>query len=290
MPELPEVELTVRDLKTKVLKRTFIDVWADTPKLIKKPNNFLIFKREIKGKKIEDVSRLGKNILFHLSENFILLVHQKLTGHLLYGEWKRKDNEWIGETEELQDKMNRFIHVIFFLDNKKQIALSDLRKFAKIELLEERENSNLPEIKEIGIDPLSKEFTFARFKEIVLKNNRPIKVVLTDQKLIAGIGNIYSSEILFDAMIHPLRKGNSLSEKELRKLFESTKKILNLGIKLGGASISDYRRLDGSRGSFDKYRKVYRREGEPCPRCQTPIEKITIGGRSAYFCPNCQKL
>ena len=290
MPELPEVELTVRDLKTKVLHRTFVDVWADTPKLIKKPSNFSDFKKGLKDKEIRDIFRLGKNILFKLSDNFILLVHQKLTGHLLYGEWKREGNEWVGLTKELLDKMNRFLRVIFFLDNGKQIGLSDLRKFAKIELIEERELSDLPEIKEIGIDPFSKEFTFPKFKEIVSKNKRPIKVILTDQKLIAGIGNIYSSEILFDARVHPLRKGNTLSERELKNLFKSTKKLLKIGIKLGGASIPDYRRLDGSKGRFDKYRKVYRREGKPCPRCKTPIKRIVIGGRSAYFCPYCQKL
>jgi len=139
------------------------------------------------------------------------------------------------------------------------------------------------------LDPFSPEFTLIRFREII-KRNRSIKIILTDQKLIAGIGNIYSSEILFESMIHPLKKGTDLSGKEIKVLYENIKKVLKKGLELGGASISDYRRPDGSRGLFDQYRKVYRREGKPCPRCGTLIKKITIGGRSAYFCPHCQKL
>lgn len=290
MPELPEVEITVRDLKRKVLKRTFLDVWTDTPKFIQKPSSFKKFKSQIIGKKILDIFRRGKNIIFHLSDNFFLLIHQKLTGHLLYGKWERKRGKWISQEELLRDKMNTFIHLMFFLDNSKQIALSDLRKFAKVKLFYSREEfENSKEYKEVGLDPLSPEFTLSRFREII-KRNRPIKIILTDQKLIAGIGNIYSSEILFESMIHPLKKGVDLSDKEVEVLYENIEKVLKKGLKLGGASISDYRKPDGSRGLFDQYRKVYQKEGNPCPRCGTLIKKITIGGRSAYFCPHCQKL
>ena len=266
-----------------------MDVWTDTPKLIKKPSSFSIFRKEIKRKEIRDISRKGKNIIFHLSGNKILLVHQKLTGHLLVGRWKKEDSHWLAPPGPLLDKMNKFIHLLFFLDNEEQLALSDLRKFAKVELWEKDDFLSSDEFRDIGLDPLSPSFSFSKFKEVIRKN-REIKRLLMDQKLLAGIGNIYSSEILFDAMIHPLRKGVSLSEVELKRLYRSIKKMLRKGLELGGASISDYRRIDGSRGKFDEYRKVYRREGEPCPRCGTPIKRIVIGGRSAYFCPHCQKL
>ncbi len=289
MPELPEVEITVRDLKKKVLNRTFIDVWTDAPKLIKKPRNFQSFKKEIINKKIKEISRRGKNIIFELSRGKILLIHQKLTGHLLFGKWKRENNIWVASPGPLSDKMNSFIHVVFLLDNEKQLALSDLRKFAKIELWDKDEFLESDEFRNIGLDPLSPNFSFLNFKKLI-KKNREIKKLLMDQKLIAGIGNIYSSEILFDAMIHPLKKGMALSDMEIRRLYQSTRKILRKGLELGGASISDYRRINGERGKFDKYRKVYRKEGNPCPRCGTPIKKIIVGGRSAYFCPKCQKL
>ncbi len=127
MPELPEVETIVRDLKTKVLGRTFVDVWTDFQRILKKPNSFEEFKKQIKGKKILSVWRRGKNIIFDLSKNLSLLIHQKLTGHLLYGTWDTKQGEWIvKEKGPLRDPVNRFTHLMFWLDNRKLLALSDL--------------------------------------------------------------------------------------------------------------------------------------------------------------------
>jgi hypothetical protein len=147
MPELPEVETTVRGLRLRVLNRTFIDVWADFPKMIKKPDDFEKFKKEIKGRKIEDIKRRAKNILIELSGGKVLLIHQKLTGHLLVGKWKRISNEWRpAEKGPLSDKINSFIHLIFWLDDN-MLALSDLRKFAKVELWSRKELENSEEFK-----------------------------------------------------------------------------------------------------------------------------------------------
>jgi len=291
MPELPEVETTVRDLKRKVLGRTFLNVWCDAKKLIKRPRTFEEFKKEILGRKIISIKRKGKNILIYLDKKRALLIHQKLTGHLLVGKWQKRGNSWIPQIKgPLEDPINRFIHLIFFLDNDLMLALSDLRKFAKVELWDEKELTQSKEIREIGIDPFSPEFTFQEFKKRIKNTKRKIKQVLMDQSLIAGIGNIYSDEILFEAKIHPEKKAHVLKEEELKRIYQSIKKILKKAIELGGESISDYRRPDGSKGGFDPLRKVYRREGKPCVRCRTPIKRIKIAQRSSYFCPKCQKL
>jgi formamidopyrimidine-DNA glycosylase len=290
MPELPEVETTVNELKRKVLKRTFLDIWTDAKGLIKKPKSFEEFKKGIIKRKIEDVKRKGKLILFELSGKKTLLVHQKLTGHLLVGVWEFKDGKWVPkEKGPLEDKMNSFIHLMFWLDNGKMLGLSDLRKFAKVELWDSDLLKSSKEFKEIGPDPMDKSFTFDKFKERIKSRKGKIKQVLMDQKVIAGIGNIYSDEILFEARVNPFREVKSLSEEELKRTYQAMRDILTKAIKAGGESISDYRKPNGSRGEFDRYRKVYRREGEECPRCGAIIERKKIGGRSAHFCPRCQK-
>jgi formamidopyrimidine-DNA glycosylase len=289
VPELPEVETIVRDLNKKVLNRTFIDIWTDWKKMIKRPQNFNIFKKELKGKRIEKIKRKGKNILFILSSGKTLLIHQKLTGHLLLGKWGKQDKIWKPLVPgPLADPVNRFLHLIFWLDDGKQLALSDLRKFAKVELVNSRDIEESPELKSLGPDPLERSFTFSRFAEILKRKKGKIKQVLMDQTVISGIGNIYSDEILWEAKIHPFKEASELKRGELGKIFKAIKEVLKEAIKLRGESFSNFRDLEGKKGYFDKARKVYRREGEKCPRCGTKIERKKIGGRSAHFCPKCQ--
>jgi formamidopyrimidine-DNA glycosylase len=293
MPELPEVETIVRDLSRKVLGRTFLNVWTDFPKLIKKPNKFEEFKKGIKGKKIKNIKRRAKNIIFELSDGYSLLVHQKMTGHLLVGKWNLEKRIWKSEIPGplREDPMNKFLHLIFWLNNGQQLALSDLRKFAKVELWKTNELENSEGIKNLGPEPLGKDFTFKKFKEALGKKKKgKIKQVLMDQSVISGIGNIYSDEILFEARIHPFQDVSKLSDEKLKNIYKAIKKILPLAIKLGGESISDYRRPSGEKGFYDKARKIYRKEGEECPICNGIIKRVKIGGRSAHFCPKCQKL
>jgi len=295
MPELPEVETTVNQLKKKVPGRTFINVWTDASKIIKKPKNFEEFKKNIKGKKIQKIWRRGKNIIFDLSGGLSLLIHQKLTGHLLIGNWATQRVPRIGNWEPLnkgplQDLVNRYIHLIFWLSGDLMLALSDLRKFAKVELWNQDELENSKEFKELGLEPLEKDFTFEKFKEVIAKKQGKIKQILMNQNVIAGIGNIYSDEILWEAKIHPFQNISKLKEDNLKKIYEAMKKILKKAIELGGESISDFRDTEGKKGRFDILRKVYRREGEKCSRCGTIIKRIKIGGRSAHFCPKCQKI
>jgi len=294
MPELPEVETIVRDLKKEVLGRTFVDVWTDFPKMVKLPKSFEQFKKEIKGKKIQKIWRRGKNILINLPGNKTLLIHQKLTGHLLVGNWKLDathlppSGNWKPLSKgPLEEPVNRFIHLMFWLSGGLMLALSDLRKFAKVGLLSKEDLEK--ELSFLGPEPLEKSFTLEKFKEALENKKGKIKQVLMDQTVIVGIGNIYSDEILWEAKIHPLKEVSKLTKDELKKIYQAMRKILEKSIKLGGESISDFRRISGEIGYFDKERKVYRREGEKCIRCGTIIKRIKLAGRSAHFCPNCQQ-
>ncbi len=300
MPELPEVETIVRGLNKKVLLMTFIDVWTDFEKIIKKPEKFNDFKKEIKGKIIKKVFRRGKNIVFELSGGLSLLIHQKLTGHLLIGRWEFENKKWIPPVGPLSEKINTFIHLLFFLDNGEMLALSDLRKFAKVELWKSEDLKNSEDFKSLGPEPLDSGFTFKRFKKILgnkkaakgepRQRRGKVKQVLMDQNVIAGIGNIYSDEILWHAKIHPLADVSKLNDKELKLIYENIKKILKKAIILRGESISDFRDVEGNKGFFDRERKVYQREGEKCSRCGAKIKRIKLAGRSAHFCPHCQVL
>lgn len=291
MPELPEVETIVRDLQKKVLSRTFLDVWTDSSKTIKKPRSFGEFGKLIKGRKIQKIWRRAKNIIFELSGGCSLLIHQKMTGHLLVGIWDLESGAWkSSEKGALEEPVNDYIHLMFWLDNGKMLALSDLRKFAKVELWKTEELKNSKEFKKIGPEPLEKSFNFGKFKKILKKKKGKIKQVLMNQEVIAGIGNIYSDEILWEAKVHPLRDVSKLSDKELGRIYLTTQKILKKAIELRGTSISDFRDTEGRPGFYGKTRKVYQRKGEKCPRCGDIIKRIKVGGRSAHFCPNCQKL
>jgi len=280
MPELPEVETTIRGLNKKVLGRTFVDVWSGWYKFPQK---------ELKGKKILNVWRRAKNIIFDLSEGYSLLIHQKMTGHLLVGKWKNQNGKWVpAEKGPLNDPYNRFIHLVLFLDNGQILALSDARKFAKVELW--KTNELKKEFEKLGPEPLEKGFTFAKLKQRLAGKKGKVKQVIMDQAVIAGVGNIYASEALWEAKIHPEKPVLKLTEQELENLYKAIKKVLELGIKLGGESFSDYRKFDGTKGDFDSERKVYRREGQKCKRCGTKIKRLVVGQRSAFYCPFCQKL
>lgn len=270
MPELPEVQTIVDDLNKKVLNRTFVDVRADEKKIIKK--DWEAFEKEIKGKKIEKIYRKGKNIIFDLSEGLSMLTHLKMTGHYLYDNWNK------------EDKMNSFIHVEFELDNGKLLALSDLRKFAKIELKKTEEIEK--DLEGIGPDPF--ELNLEEFKKRITRGK--IKQALMDQGLVSGIGNIYADEILWEAKVHPEKKVKDLSEKELNGIYEFSKAILRAALTARGSSTSDYRDIAGERGKYGDVRKVYRRTGEPCSRCGNKITSKKIGQRTAHFCPSCQQL
>jgi len=269
MPEFPEVETTVRGLQ-KVLNRTFVNVWTDSKKQIKM--DFNEFEKKIKGKKIKKIWRRGKNIIFNLSEDCSLLIHQKMSGHMLYDKWDESDRH------------NSYIHLKFTLDNGKTLALSDLRKFAKVEF--KKTEDIIEDLKALGPEPL--EIDFNRFKGIFKNRKGKIKQILMKQELIAGIGNIYSDEILWEAKIHPFRDISKLTEQELEDVYKAMGQVLKKSLGLGGSSISDYRNIYGKKGAFGNERKVYGKEGQECPRCKTKFQRKKINNRSTCFCSKCQ--
>lgn len=296
MPELPEVQTIVNDLNKKIINRKIIEAWFDTPNLIKKPKPE-IFKKQIKGLKVSNIKRRGKNILIYLKPpkekkpSKLLLIHQKMTGHLLVGKWDIQKNKVKSLIKgPLEEEVNDYIHFVLYLDNGQQLALSDLRKFAKILFGDKEEIESLPDLTQIGPEPLERNFTLSDFINIVSSQKRKIKQVLMDYKIIAGIGNIYSDEILYYAGINPLKPALKLSKNEFQKIFLGIKNILGKAVRMRGTSISDFRDSDGKPGNYVKELFVYHREGKPCKRCQTIIKRVKIGGRSAHYCPACQRL
>lgn len=305
MPELPEVQTIADDLNKKVLGRKIIKVWLDWPKLInllenkkgvlkliKKPA-LKDFEKVIKGKKIIKAHRRAKNALIDLSDGYMMLVHQKMTGHLLVGKWKIVGGKTVViEPKSIAgDPYNRFVHVIFYLNDGNMLALSDMRKFAKIILGKKEDLENLPELKDLGPEPLDKDFKFSDFKSIISQKTGKIKQVLMDPKVISGIGNIYSDDILWLSKINPFKPANKISEDSFKELFKAIRTILNKAIKLRGSSISDFRDTSGKKGGYGNVMLAYQREGEKCFRNDGGIiVRKKIGGRSAHFCPICQRL
>ena len=306
MPELPEVQTTVNGLNKKVKGLKITDVWTDYggsyhigKDNIKDENFFKKFKKKVVGQKILNATRRAKNVLIHLSENQTILVHMKMTGHLMYGKYTfdkkvGKKGTWSAiEEGPLKDPFNKFLHFVITLSNKKQLVLSDTRKFAKITLIETANLNHSPHLKDIGPEIMTGDFDYSNFKERLMR--RPIgriKNVLMDQSIIAGVGNIYSDEALWRSSVHPEEKVKNIPETKLKLLFTETKKVLEKGIDFGGDSMSDYRNIDGERGEFQNHHMVYRRKGEPCKKsgCNGIIIRRVIGGRSAHFCDTHQKL
>jgi formamidopyrimidine-DNA glycosylase len=288
MPELPEVQTIITDLNQKIKGDIITDFWSDWKKSIRMPIE--LFTREIKGKKILSASRIGKNIFINLSGGKTIYVHLKMTGHLLIKSQKNKATKCQTRGRDyFDDKVNQYIHHIFYLKSGRTLEFSDLRKFGKIILEDTDKIGKIKEIESLGIDAMSLEFTLEEFSKILDKKKTKMKLLIMDQSKIAGIGNIYASEILFEAGILPGRSADSINRKELKKLYESIKKVLRKAIELRGTSDSDYRDTAGAPGKFQEVLKVYRRAGKRCPECDTIIQREKMGQRGTFFCPVCQK-
>lgn len=303
MPELPEVETTATHLNREIKNKIIKDVWTDWPKYFKQSKGEKNFKKMIVDRKIISVGRRGKNILFFLSGGYVMLAHQKMTGHFLVGKWEKNSKKeklgeiWLGQKwvpanrgGPLEDDRNRFIRLIFFLSGGEMLALSDLRRFAKIALGKEKEILNLPELKGLGPEPIDPKFTFPQFQKLFRDKKGKIKPLLLDQTFLSGVGNIYADESLWRARIHPSREAGSLAKPELLRLFNSIRLVLKRAVKLRGSSVDDYRDPSGQAGFYQNEHQAYHRENEACRRCGAKIKRIKIGQRSAHFCPHCQKL
>jgi len=305
MPELPEVQTTVNGLKKHVIGLIIEDIWTNynSPyfkgsETIKDPAYFKHFKKEVLNKKILSADRRAKNILINLSGGKTILIHMKMTGHLLYGSYrfdqKNKPDPWVPiEPEGLKDPFNKRVRLMFTFNNGKNLALSDTRKFAKVTLIDSNKADQSIHLADIGPEPLEKSFTYDRFIErLDLRPHGKIKQVLTDQSIVAGIGNIYADESLWRTEIHPTEKVENIDAKQLEKLFKAIKSTLSHGIDFGGDSMSDYRNITGEKGKFQEQHRAYQRTGEKCskPGCNGTIIRIVVGGRATHYCNKHQAL
>jgi formamidopyrimidine-DNA glycosylase len=281
MPELPEVQTTVNGLNRTVKGRkitavttTYKSAYHTGKDNIKDPKYFKKFSEAVIGEKILKAERIAKNVLIHLSGDKTILIHMKMTGHIVYD---RPDYT--------------HIRLDLTLDNGKHLCLSDLRRFAKVTLIDTEKLRESIHLSNIGPDPLEKDFTLEVFKNRIIKKPKSkIKTVLMDQSLIAGIGNIYSDEILWRGDVHPLSRAGKIPQKNLEKMFKATKEVLKKGIDFGGDSMSDYRNIHGERGKFQDHHQAYRKKGKKCGKknCKGIIERMVVGTRSAHFCPKHQ--
>ncbi len=310
MPELPEVHTTATRLNRMVKNRVIKDLWTDWPKYLRLSGKAIRrpaenFKKALLGRRILSVGRRAKNILFFLSGGYVMLAHQKMTGHFLVGKWRKNDRKgkigdvwlnqrWVPVDQKgpLGDDRNRFIRLIFFLKGGEMIALSDLRRFAKFVLGPEKEILRLPELEGLGPEPIDPKFTFEKLSTLfrsLAGRKTSIKQILLDQNFMSGVGNIYADESLWRAQIHPLRRARDLTKGELSRLYNSLRLVLKNAIKHRGSSVDDYRDPFGRSGVYQLKHEVYHRENEACRRCGTRIKRIKISQRSAHFCPACQK-
>jgi formamidopyrimidine-DNA glycosylase len=269
MPELPEVETIVRGLRKTILGKKIKEVRFLYPEIVKQ--NSVSFIRQTVGQKVKDIKRRGKNIIICLPQDKAILIHLGMSGHLFYLPTDRK--------------VDKHDHIIFrFSDDKKELRYNDPRKFGKIKFVNLK---TCPDLNKLGPEPM--EISEKEFVGLMKKRKGRIKSVLLNQKVLAGIGNIYADESLFEARINPLKKTDQISTTKLEDLLESIRKILAKAIRAGGSSIRTYTDLSDRMGRFQFLHKVYGKENEACKRCGTKIRRIIVNQRSSYFCPRCQK-
>jgi formamidopyrimidine-DNA glycosylase len=278
MPELPEVETIRRQLQKLIVSKKIKEVKVNLPKMVKL--SLAEFKKAVKGTVIKKVGRRAKILIIELSNGWSILIHLKMSGRLIF---RRKG-------EELKEQDKKWNHLVYYFTDGDRLFHNDLRQFGYVKLVKTGELDDFFKKEKFGPEPLDKNFTFSEFSTIL--KSRPkakIKQFLMDPKNIAGIGNIYSDEILFFAGIHPLRRNKDLKPTEIKKIFQGIKKILPLALKSRGTSQDMYLDALGQKGNYVPKLKVYGREGEKCKKCGGAIKRLKIGGRSAHFCPSCQK-
>lgn len=289
MPELPEVETVKRGLSQLIIGKTIASVKHDWPKSF--PNPEADVRAFLVGSKIITVRRRAKVLLIDLSSEHTIVTHLKMTGQMVF----RSKSEVFGAGHpndsligKLPDKSTRAI--LTFTDGSK-LFFNDQRKFGWMKLYPTIEVPNIDFFKRVGPEPLAADFTKKAFRERLLKRpNTNIKAALLDQAVIAGVGNIYADESLWGAKIHPATLVKNLSKPRTDKLFTELQFVLNLAIEKGGSTDKNYVNAEGKKGSYMSFARVFRREGQTCPRCGTTIVKTRVAGRGTHTCPRCQKL
>jgi formamidopyrimidine-DNA glycosylase len=305
MPELPEVETVVSELRPKLQNKIIKEVRVLMPKMVavgpatlpnlRKTDGPVAtkFAKTLKGQKISNVSRRAKMIIIDLQGKFAILVHLKMTGQLIFMDRKHLDKQ-IRLLNILKLTPVRLpaksTHIIFEFTDGSRLFYNDFRQFGYLKLVTDKELSQVPELQGYGPEPLNKNFTYKELEKLFTKrSNAPVKSWLMDPGIIAGIGNIYSDEILYYAKIKPTRAVKSLNHKERMLLFRGIKVILTAAVRHHGSSVGDFIRPDGDWGTYGKIHMVYGRAGEKCKKCGTIIKSLKFNGRTGSYCPKEQK-
>lgn len=303
MPELPEVETVVRGLQGLMGKR-IARVEVRRPKLVSVGPKTLsptrthttqqsrVFQRTLVKRRILGIQRRAKLIQFRLSGGWWLLVHLKMAGQIVVQQ-KRQTRLLVrllnSPRAPLERMPCRHTHVIMRCTDGTILYYNDLRLFGTWRAVHERDLGKVADVVAYGPEPLEPGFTSLQLQQALGKRpNLPLKQALTEQTLLAGVGNIYADEILFAARILPIRRVRSLRAADWRRLFTSLQRVLRHAIRTHGSSVGEFIRPNGKVGSYGRYHKVYGRKGKPCVRCATPIARITLGGRGTHYCPTCQ--
>jgi len=278
VPELPEVETIRRDLDKEVVGKRIKSVEATGLRTIRRHKTKKNFAAKLDGRKINAVERKGKYLLLKLDDGNLLVVHLGMSGQLL-------------RAKSAKEPMLKHTHVVFTFTQGGQLRYVDPRTFGELFVTEPDElNHEVPELAHLGFDPLEDVMSWTRFGDMLHDKKTKLKALLMDQKFLAGIGNIYSDEILFAAGLRYDRDSESLTAQEVRRLYRAMVETLQDAIKHRGSSLADeqYRDLFGEVGDFQSQHKVYDREGEPCRRCRSVIARVKIAGRSSFLCEQCQ--
>jgi formamidopyrimidine-DNA glycosylase len=273
MPELPEVETVARGLRAALPGRRILEVRLGKTDFIEDPASV---ERDLPGRRIAAVQRHGKFLVLELepldgrARDFSLLIHLGMTGQLV--------------TCPRHAPVAPHTHAFFGLDDGRELRYTDIRRFGSIQLLPEDSRSAV--LGDLGLDAL--EATEAEFLAQLRGRRARIKALLLDQRVLRGMGNIYTDESLWRARIHPMRLGANLKDAQLRGLHRAVQQVLTEAIRMRGSSISDYVDSEGCRGGFQQRHRVYQRKGKKCSRCSSIVLRTVVAGRSSYFCPGCQ--
>jgi formamidopyrimidine-DNA glycosylase len=274
MPELPEVETIRLELEPHLVGRRFESVEINDTRLVR-PYEPTAVAAELEGERVAAVDRRGKYLIVRFESGRALLIHLRMTGSLRHAV--------AGSLQE-----DRHLRAVVKLDDGSDIAYRDVRRFGTWHVLEPDEIE--PYLSQrLGSEPLVRTFTARRLGEKLAGRRAPVKAALLDQRTVAGLGNIYVDEALWRARLHPLTPAGAINPDEIGPLTRAVKDALKAGIARQGATLRDYSTPDGRRGRMQERFRVYGREGEPCTRCGTPIDKIRVAGRGTWYCPNCQR-
>ena len=288
MPELPEVETVRRGLAPVMEGERFAKVEVRRGDLRwPLPKGFA---QKLNGKTVQGLGRRAKYLLADLSSGDVLLMHLGMSGSFRVG----KDSA-PGTYYHERSKSSAHDHVIFHMSNGATVTFNDPRRFGSMKLVSRARLEDEPLLRSLGPEPLGNEFDAAMLAKACAGKKTSLKVALSDQRVVAGLGNIYVCEALFRARLSPKRIASTIADRNGRpneraaKLVDAIKAVLRDAIEAGGSSLRDHRRADGSLGDFQHNFQVYDREGEPCPCCKGKIKRIVQGGRSTFYCPSCQK-